>query len=223
MRSLFFSLRQLALCVAFALCVKQSNSMHAPSSRIYFHHNQNCHVLNVRGGATKNRTTAPANQKKNCSSQELKCENGVCKYVPTREIRGGAFINTQLDDYYDEYDLSGYDDESDEDPVPRPARRTANRPATRPSHPQHDNRRRPPPNRYPGPSSNRGRRSKRNAGVLGNAASFAKKSVDMTTSAASVSGKAAGKAAFYLVSPKHVTRKEVWGVWRLDQQGKRKA
>jgi len=196
--------------------------MHSPSSRIPLYHNQNCHVLNVRGGEAKNRTTASTSPKKNQSSQELKCENGVCKYVPTKEIRGGAFIHTQLDDYYDEYDSSRYDEESDEEPVPRPARRTTNRPATRPRHPQpspqRDHRRRPPPNRYAGPPSNRGRRSRSKAGVLGNAASLAKKSVDMTTSAAAVSGKAAGKAAFYLVSPKHVTRKEVWGVWRLDQQ-----
>jgi hypothetical protein len=68
-------------------------------------------------------------------------------------------------------------------------------------------RRGPPPKRRRGPSA------------LGTAASLAKKTVDLTTSAAWGTIKGSGKAAFYLVSPKHVSREEVWGIWRLDQQG----
>jgi hypothetical protein len=56
--------------------------------------------------------------------------------------------------------------------------------------------------------------------VLSSVAGLAKKTVDLTTSATVSTLKGSGKAAFYLVSPKHVTRREVWGVWRLDQQRK---
>jgi hypothetical protein len=54
---------------------------------------------------------------------------------------------------------------------------------------------------------------------LNSAAGLAKKTASLTTSAAVGTVKGSGKAAFYLVSPKHVARREVWGVWRLDQQG----
>ena len=49
------------------------------------------------------------------------------------------------------------------------------------------------------------------------AANLAKKSLDVTTSATLSTLKGTGKAAFYLASPKHVSREEIWGIWRLDQ------
>jgi len=167
-------------CIVFlALLIVKVNSMHSPSlPKILVHQqsNQNCHVLNVRGGDTKNRTAAE-DPKKSRPSQVLKCENGVCKYLPAKEIRGGAFINMQFEDDYDEYDLSEYDDEIDEEPISRPTRRATNsysaRQPQRPpqGHPGH----RPPPSRFSGPPSSRGRYSRRNGGILGSAANLAKK------------------------------------------------
>jgi hypothetical protein len=52
---------------------------------------------------------------------------------------------------------------------------------------------------------------------LTTAASLAKKTADLTSAAAWSTIKGSGKAAFYLVSPKHVPRQDIWGVWRLDQ------
>lgn len=148
-----------------------------------------------------NRTVSKPKEK--CKSSESKhtCINGVREYTPRStsipDVRGGAFDDIPDSDY-DDY----YDEHYDEEPDPLPQRRLP---------------RRPPPSRYPPPSSQR-RRSK-NTGALGTAANLAKKTVDVTASAAVASIKGSGKAAFHLVSPKHVTRKEVWGVWRLDQQG----
>mmetsp|Transcript_2469 Transcript_2469/g.3639 ORF Transcript_2469/g.3639 Transcript_2469/m.3639 type:complete len:323 (+) Transcript_2469:146-1114(+) len=53
--------------------------------------------------------------------------------------------------------------------------------------------------------------------ALNAAASVAKKTVDITSAAAWTTLKGSGKAAFYLAAPKHVERREVVGVWRLDQ------
>ena len=69
--------------------------------------------------------------------------------------------------------------------------------------------RRPPP---------RPRRRQQGPGMLGTAGKVAKKTVDLTTAATWTTLKGSGKAAFYLVSPKHVRRDEIFGVWRLDQQ-----
>mmetsp|Transcript_19796 Transcript_19796/g.29746 ORF Transcript_19796/g.29746 Transcript_19796/m.29746 type:complete len:321 (-) Transcript_19796:1536-2498(-) len=53
--------------------------------------------------------------------------------------------------------------------------------------------------------------------ALNTAASLAKKTIDVTSAAAWTTLKGSGKAAFYLAAPKHVERREMVGVWRLDQ------
>lgn len=75
----------------------------------------------------------------------------------------------------------------------------------------------------PRPSSSYRRRSRRNkrGSALNTAATLAKRTVDLTTAAAWTTLKGSGKAAYYLASPKHVTRNEIYCVWRLDQQGER--
>jgi len=61
------------------------------------------------------------------------------------------------------------------------------------------------------------RRRPSSPSALNAAAAVAKKTVDLTSPAAWTTLKGSGKAAFYLVSPKHVARRESVGVWRLDQ------
>ena len=90
----------------------------------------------------------------------------------------------------------------------------------------------PPPNarKYPskGPENPYQRRdnqyynkrapsSRRAPNALNTAASLAKKTIDVTSAAAWTTLKGSGKAAFYLAAPKHVERREMIGVWRLDQ------
>lgn len=58
---------------------------------------------------------------------------------------------------------------------------------------------------------------RRDLSALNAAASVAKKTIDITSAAAWTTLKGSGKAAFYLAAPKHVERREVIGVWRLDQ------
>ena len=143
--------------------------------------------------------------------KEMICVDGVC------HIRGGSLSEDEYDDEYD-----------DEEELPPPQRRPPPR-SRAPSRP-HSRRRQPPSRRRPPPGRRgppprrgpptqyRGRRS-RKPSLLNSAAGLAKKTVGLTTSAAVTTVKGSGKAAFYLVSPKHVSRREVWGVWRLDEQG----
>jgi len=128
--------------------------------------------------------------------------------------------------HYDDYDYDSYDDMSDPEPPPRPP----------------PSRRRPPPKRSPPPRSrngqsqsrqqhsnrptsmsrsrsNAGRRKpqKQNDGALTQAKNLTQKSISLATSATVSTLKTGGKAAYYLTAPKFVTRREVCGVWRLDQ------
>lgn len=152
-----------------------------------------------------NSTTTPSAKKH--GKKEVVCIDGVC------HVRGGAL-----------YDEDEYDDEYDEEELPPPARRRppnrsrAPPPASRRRPPPHERRGPPPGRRGPPPGYRRGPRP-RQPSILNSAAGLAKKTVGLTTSAAVGTVKGSGKAAFYLVSPKHVSRREVWGVWRLDQQG----
>jgi hypothetical protein len=145
----------------------------------------------------------------------MKCVNGLC-YMS----RGGG----------DEYD-DDYDEEEEKLPPPprkRPPSRQQSQ-ARRQPPPTTATRRGPPPSRKVPPPSRRSvppqqphrhRRRHHSPSVLSSVAGLAKKTVDLTASATVSTLKGSGKAALYLVSPKHVTRQEVWGVWRLDQQRK---
>jgi hypothetical protein len=136
------------------------------------------------------------------------------------QIRCGGYNNEYEDEDDDEendiYDNSGdeysdgeYDDENEEEEGDIPAAPLQRRPVANNNHDM----RRPPPPRRPPP------RQKSNPTMLGMASKLAKKTATMTKTVAVSSVKGSGKAAFYLASPKHVTRRELWGVWRLDQQG----
>jgi hypothetical protein len=48
--------------------------------------------------------------------------------------------------------------------------------------------------------------------------SLAETSVKLTTKTALATAKQSGKAAYYLVKPKHVEKRELFGLWRMDQQ-----
>lgn len=139
----------------------------------------------------------------------MKCVDGVC-YMS----RGGSIG--------DEYD-NDYDEEEEKLPPPRKRPPPRSRQSQSRRQPPTAARRGPPPpgRRVPPPSRRRPPPPRRRSpSVLSSVAGLAKKTVDLTTSATVSTLKGSGKAAFYLVSPKHVTRREVWGVWRLDQQRK---
>eukprot|EP00550_Attheya_septentrionalis_P008389 CAMPEP_0198283760 /NCGR_PEP_ID=MMETSP1449-20131203/3349_1 /TAXON_ID=420275 /ORGANISM="Attheya septentrionalis, Strain CCMP2084" /LENGTH=408 /DNA_ID=CAMNT_0043980565 /DNA_START=159 /DNA_END=1385 /DNA_ORIENTATION=- len=113
----------------------------------------------------------------------------------------------------DEYSDGEYDEENEEEEGDAPASATLQRRPVAHNN-NHDNMRRPPPPaRRPPPP-----RQKSNPTMLGMASKLAKKTASMTKTVAVSSVKGSGKAAYYLASPKHVTRRELWGVWRLDQQ-----
>ena len=169
-------------------------------------HHSGLHALSLRN--INNATNVKKRQASKGCEGEMTCVDGICHIS-----RGGA----HLDKYDDEYDE---DEEDDELPPPRkrppPRSRSSRSRGPPPRGPPPDRRglppsrgRPPPPRRRPKPPS-----------VLSSAAGLAKKTVGLTTSAAVTTLKGSGKAALYLVSPKHVTRREVWGVWRFDQQGK---
>ena len=141
-------------------------------------------------------------------------------------VRGGTLTNNfgihiaaaedeYDDDFYDDYD--DYDDEEDLEEEDRYQSRRNMRP-TPPS-----SRSRPPPpssrGRYPPP----GRRrpppppKKKAPSMVDTVSSIAKSSLDITTTATVASLKGTGKAAYYLASPKHVSRADIVGIWRLDQ------
>ena len=71
------------------------------------------------------------------------------------------------------------------------------------------------PHRRPPPRQRRKRKSP--------IQSFAEQSLKLTTKTALGTVKQSGKAAYYLVKPKHVEKQELIGLWRLDQQVQRHA
>lgn len=159
------------------------------------------------------------------------------------ELRGGYLPSSSHDnndDYHDvSHDLSDDDDEDEEndddnndqsDDEPEEDRRNRRQ--------GHDTRRSPMPSatirrgeRLPQRQMSRrptrptgqqqqGRRKQsqpRQPGVFSAATKLAKTTADLTTAAAWTTLKGSGKAAMYLLSPKHVKRSEIYGVWRLDQ------
>ena len=115
------------------------------------------------------------------------------------------------------YDYSDYDDSYDEyDPEASPRRRSP--PPRRPSQRRPSNGR-PPPRPGPPPSRRRPppRRPSPKPDALTQAKELTQKSLNLATSATMSTLKTGGKAAYYLTAPKFVSRKEVCGVWRLDQ------
>lgn len=66
------------------------------------------------------------------------------------------------------------------------------------------------------PLPSRRRRKKKSSGNFFTA--LAGKSVQLTSGLVTSSLKQSGRAAYYLVQPKHVDKKELFGLWRLDQQ-----
>jgi hypothetical protein len=160
---------------------------------------------NATSVKTKDNVSRGSNEK------GMKCVDGVC-YM----YRGGSIE----DEYDDEYD-DDYDEERPPPPRKRPPPpRSRHSQSTR--QPPPSARRGPPPaRRVPPPSRRRPPPPRRRSpSVLSSVTGLAKKTVDLTAAATVSTLKGSGKAAFYLVSPKHVTRREVWGVWRLDQQSK---
>jgi len=127
-------------------------------------------------------------------------------------VRGGGgkySPDEDYDDMYDEdYDEEEYDElEEEEEEYPR----------RRPPPSSHRNR--PPPRgRYP-PGRRQPPKSKSSitGNMVNSVSSLAKSSLDVTTTATVASIKGTGKAAYYLASPKHVSRQDIVGVWRLDQ------
>lgn len=146
---------------------------------------------------------------KKTKEKNVICVDGVC------HVRGGE-MNYQDDQYDDEYDEEVLPPPRRQRPPsgsrspPPPLKRQRPAPPSGRRGPPHGSRRGPPPP-Y--------RRRPKQPSILNSAAGLAKKTASLTTSAAVGTVKGSGKAAFYLVSPKHVARREVWGVWRLDQQG----
>ena len=112
-------------------------------------------------------------------------------------IRGG---NIPFDDYdEDDYDEQEYDEYNYDPSPPQPP------PRRRGSPPPHQ-RRGPPRQRQPPKPS-----------LVDKTAKLAKQSLNLATSATMTSLKGSGKAAYYLASPKHVSRSEICGIWRFDQ------
>ena len=119
---------------------------------------------------------------------------------------GGRYDQSDYDDNFDEYD------EYDAKPA-APSR--SRRPPPRPHRPDprdkyRSNGRGRPPQRRP-------KRAKPKSDVLEQAKNLGQKSFQIATSATTSTLKSGGKAAYYLTAPKFVSRKEVCGIWRLDQ------
>ena len=68
------------------------------------------------------------------------------------------------------------------------------------------------------PSRNRGNPSQSSTSSSNVLTSMARKSVQLGTSLVTGTAQQTGKAAYYLVQPKHVDRNELFGLWRIDQQ-----
>mmetsp|Transcript_8094 Transcript_8094/g.11920 ORF Transcript_8094/g.11920 Transcript_8094/m.11920 type:complete len:372 (+) Transcript_8094:122-1237(+) len=131
-------------------------------------------------------------------------------------LRGGGRYSDEYDDYdeYDEYDDMRAPPPRQRGPPPPPRRPSPNRPSRGPPTPSRA-RGPPPPARARGPPPpHRGPPRHRAAPKE----SILKKTVDLTAKTAASSIKGTGKAAYYLATPKHVTRSDITGVWRFDQQ-----
>lgn len=118
-------------------------------------------------------------------------------------LRGGEIpFNDYDEDDYDEqeYDEYNYDPSP---PRPPPSRRG----------PPPDRRRGPPPRRRGPPRQRRPPKPS----LVDKTTKLAKQSLNLATSATMTSLKGSGKAAYYLASPKHVSRSEICGIWRFDQ------
>ena len=132
---------------------------------------------------------------------------GSCSYSAVNgvEVRGG----TQLSDgeEYDNLEYDDYDEYDEEEPYPPPRRR---HPASVP--PTQNNKRRRRMQQTGDENSA--------AAALNLAVDVAKKTANVATTTAVSSIKGSTRAALHLASPKFVSRKEILGVWRFDQQGK---
>ena len=138
-----------------------------------------------------------------------------------------AFIPRGGGNHYDDYDYDSYDDISDPEPPPRPPPSRRRPPTNRPPPPRsrqgHSHSRQQHSNRPGSGSSSRPRSNARKHkpqkqnDALTQAKNLTQKSLSLATSATVSTLKTGGKAAYYLTAPKFVTRREVCGVWRLDQ------
>ena len=153
-------------------------------------------------------------------------------------IRGGELESYEgkyndLENEYDDnlYDNDEYDDEQDL-PTPTPSlppqpRRRRRLPLRNQN--SHHNQNARYGNHHPSTSRRnmQRHRSHRNSKQKPNAAASAvhfavnaaKKTADVATSTAVTSIKGSTRAAVHLASPKYVSRREIMGVWRFDQQG----
>ena len=142
-------------------------------------------------------------------------------------VRGGHLPSSSHDNNNysnkNSHDLSDdeqEDDNDDSDDVPEEDRYDRRPQGRRPLPSTTSRREGPPQRRPPGHqrrSTSQQRKSARQPGVLSAATKLVKTTADMTTAAAWTTLKGSGKAAMYLLSSKHVTRPEIYGVWRLDQ------
>ena len=144
------------------------------------------------------------------------------------EVRGGYQPSSSYDNNSMSDDLSDDEEEADNDDSDDPeedhrrrdrrqeGRRRPVPPATsrREGSPQQ---RQLPRRQTRPPAAQQQRQSRRQSGVFSAATKLAKTTADLTTAAAWTTLKGSGKAAMYLLSPKHVSRSEIYGVWRLDQ------
>ena len=205
---------------------------------IFFTYSTAIHTDSNSGVSTTNAlnvlssSTTPAFLPRNNVNLDEIIENLNLILLSTRGGGGGYDEYDVYDDNYDEYgNEEEYDDEYDYDgdgdtsnnyqrrsPPPRttsnsrrppPGRRPPPPPSSnrRPNNPRH---RRPHPQRRPQQPST-------STKILKSTTDIAQKSLNVATSATISTLKTSGKAAYYLTAPKHVTKQEILGVWRLDQ------
>lgn len=148
-------------------------------------------------------------------------ESKLFSNVPTKHVvafipRGGAYdYDTDYDSDYDDYDPEELF-EMEHRPTRRPSNRPPpNRRPTQSRPPNRSSRYPPRPQRRNGPP----RKPKQSVAnvALNQAKDLTQKSLSMATSATISTLKTSGKAAYYLTAPKFVTKREIVGVWRLDQ------
>lgn len=147
--------------------------------------------------------------------------------------RGGGYNHDDYDAGYDPYDQD-HDYDDNYDPTPPRTKQPPPKITQRKPHPPSS--RVQPHNRRPGHTdmsssshSHRSRHSSRSPKrqrprptpahepLMNTVKNLTQKSISLATSATVSTLKTGGKAAYYLTAPKFVTRKEVCGVWRLDQ------
>jgi len=121
-------------------------------------------------------------------------------------LRGGREDSETEDEYDDEENEMA---EEDEATAMHQQRRNQHRqaPKTPPSRPEVDAR-----GRHKAPYIPRKKKEKNPLALL------ATMSLSLSKKAAVTAVQTSGKAAFYLMRPKSVSHKEIWGIWRLDQQ-----